>query len=273
MSETRGCTHDRAFLTCTIVANAPLFSKPGEGLVTEMAVGWEGPSPQPGQFFMLRLVRSGFLLARPISVSGYTKGLVNFLIAERGKGSRELVQARPGAPIELAGPLGNTWPGLLAQKGNREDRSSINHDNQKPLALLGGGIGIAPLIYLSNYLEPDTFHFYGGFRSSPYGLESIPKEVLTIATEDGSAGYHGRIPDFFNPERYRAVYACGPAPMLKRITELCSQAGVPCTISLEERMACGVGACLGCTIRTTRGNRRCCADGPIFPAEEVLFDV
>lgn len=258
MAETGTCTHDRAFLTCTIIANAPLHAVPGEALVTEMQVSWEGPAPKPGQFFMLRLARSGVLLGRPISVSGYNKGLVSFLIAERGKGSRELVQARSGELIELAGPLGNTWP--LPPQGDG------------PIALIGGGIGIAPLIYLSETLRPERFHFYGGFRSQPYGLESLPRDRLTLATEDGCAGHRGRIPDFFTPTQFRAVYACGPTAMLKRIADDCVQAGIPCFLSLEERMACGVGACLGCTVRTTQGNRRCCADGPIFPAEEVLFD-
>lgn len=258
MTETAHCNHDRAFLSCTIVANAPVHASPGEGLVTEMQVSWEGPAPLPGQFFMLRLERSGVLLGRPISVLGYRKGLVGFLIAERGKGSRELVHARPGEAIELAGPLGNTWP--LPPKG------------EGPIALVGGGIGIAPLICLIETLDPGSYHFYGGFRSQPYGLERITQDRLTVATEDGSTGQRGRIPDIFKPTGFRAVYACGPTPMLKRIAEDCGRSGVPCAVSLEERMACGVGACLGCTVRTTGGNRRCCADGPIFPAEEVLFD-
>ncbi|AEJ20655.1 dihydroorotate dehydrogenase electron transfer subunit [Gracilinema caldarium] len=256
MADSSTCHHDRAFLSCTIVANAPIHTVPGEGLVTEMQVSWEGPVPQPGQFFMLRLERSGVLLGRPISVLGYRNGLVSFMIAERGKGSRELVTARAGEAIELSGPLGNTWPVPPLGDG--------------PIALVGGGIGIAPLIYLSERLPPGSFHFYGGFRSKPYGLEGFPPESLTLASEDGSVGYRGRIPDVFNPAGFRAVYACGPTPMLKRIAEVCGQA--PCYISLEERMACGVGACLGCTVRTTRGNRRCCVDGPIFPAAEVLFD-
>jgi NAD(P)H-flavin reductase len=258
MAESSSCSHERAFLTCTIVANAPIHAVPGEGLVTEMQVSWDGPAPQAGQFFMLRLERSGVLLGRPISVLGYTRGLVSFLIAERGKGSRELVMARPGEAIELSGPLGNTWPNPPEGEG--------------PVALVGGGIGIAPLINLIEEHIPKNYHFFGGFRSRPYGLEAIPPEHLTIATEDGSAGCRGRIPDFFTPAGFRAVYACGPMPMLKRIAESCRLAGIPCYISLEERMACGVGACLGCTVRTTGGNRRCCADGPIFSAEEVIFD-
>jgi NAD(P)H-flavin reductase len=93
-----------------------------------------------------------------------------------------------------------------------------------------------------------------------------------IATEDGTMGHTGRIPEFLDPSGYAAVYACGPEPMLRAVAVSAKQAGVPCFVSLERHMACGVGACLGCTVRTARGNRRCCADGPIFNAEEVFFD-
>jgi NAD(P)H-flavin reductase len=87
----------------------------------------------------------------------------------------------------------------------------------------------------------------------------------------------GRIPDYLDPSQYRAVFACGPVPMLKAVAAKCKQAGTPCYVSMEQRMACGVGACLGCTIKTTarqsgEANRHCCTDGPIFNAEEVIFD-
>lgn len=290
MAETGTYTHDahkRAFLTATIIANPVIHEAPGEGRVSEMQVDWPGPEPLPGQFFMLRLQRSAVLLGRPISVLDSTRGMVSFLIAERGRGSRELVHALPGERLELTGPLGNTWPGAtgLASVGPIPGESAPGKPAtdepflpasaalpQKPLALVGGGIGIAPLIFLSRTLPAGSYYFYAGFRSRPYGLERLPPGQLTIATEDGSAGHRGLIPDFFTPADYRAVYACGPTPMLRRLAEDCGKANVPCYISMEERMACGVGACLGCTVRTIRGNRRCCADGPIFPAEEVFFD-
>ncbi len=266
MAENTRCSHDRAFLPGTIIANPIIHRAKGEGAVSVLQVSWDGPTSRPGQFFMVRLVRSGVLLGRPISVLDHRKGILSFLVAERGAGSRELVQGRPGDTIELAGPLGTTWPSLP------ELTSDSSSAEQRPIALVGGGIGIAPLLFLSRTMDTADFRFFAGFRSRPYGLESLPAQSLTIATEDGSAGHRGRIPDFFNAAEYRAVYACGPTPLLKRIAEDCVKATVPCFISLEERMACGVGACLGCTVRTKQGNRRCCADGPIFAAEEVLFD-
>ncbi|MFQ3547224.1 MAG: dihydroorotate dehydrogenase electron transfer subunit, partial [Termitinemataceae bacterium] len=126
--------------------------------------------------------------------------------------------------------------------------------------------------YLAIRLPAGTYDFYAGFRSRSYGLDGLTAGTTVIASEDGSSGRRGLIPDFFDPVQYQRVYACGPLPMLRAITRKCEAAAVPCHISLEERMACGVGACLGCSIRTVHGNRRCCADGPIFDAQEVLFD-
>ena len=106
------------------------------------------------------------------------------------------------------------------------------------------------------------------FRSSNKQNEAR----LIIATEDGSEGYKGFITDFLELKRYAAVCACGPLPMLKTVGAMCGKAGLPCFVSMERRMACGLGACLGCTVKTINGNKRCCADGPIFPAGELHFD-
>jgi NAD(P)H-flavin reductase len=194
------------------------------------------------------------------------------MIALRGKGTAELAGLGCGGRAELTGPLGNAWTDLLpAEKGGGAT------------ALVGGGIGIAPLLALALELRDAGagFDFYAGFKtltSNPNDREYgelfgplFPGEII-LATEDGSRGNTGRIPSFLDPGTYRTVCACGPEPMLKAVTDVCAAAAVPCFISLERRMACGAGACLGCTVRTTRGNRRCCADGPVFPAAEILFD-
>ncbi|MDR3114940.1 MAG: dihydroorotate dehydrogenase electron transfer subunit [Treponema sp.] len=228
---------------------------------------WPGPYPRAGQFFMLKPQRSSVFLGRPISVAWWKPphdrggaGLVGFSIAKRGKGTAELAALQCGELVELTGPLGNYWGAL--------DPEPL----QGPIALVGGGIGVAPCAAFAEELPPGTFHFYGGFKSLPFGLEKIPHASCIIATEEGGQGRQGRILDFLEPARYRRVYACGPEPMLKAVAGLCKNLGVPCFISMERHMACGVGACLGCTVRTIRGNRRCCVDGPIFRAEEVLFD-
>jgi NAD(P)H-flavin reductase len=230
---------------------------------------------------MVKPKRSGVFLGRPLSAAGWSADLrhlpgepagtpgaeyrVRFLLVPRGKGTGELAALRAGEEAELTGPLGNAWEDFLPPR-------------EEPVALIGGGIGIAPLLAFAGELPQGRFDFYAGFRTlrgEENGLlgpvRSRARETF-IATEDGTAGRKGRIPDLFDPAAYGAVFACGPEPMLRRIAAQTKQAAVPCLVSLERRMACGVGACLGCTVQTARGNRRCCADGPIFNAEEWYFD-
>ena len=123
---------------------------------------------------------------------------------------------------------------------------------------------------------------YAGFKNalkdeekkSLLGFSLLEAEKIIIAAENSEDkdGQRGKIPDFLDPQNYSAVCACGPEPMLKTVAQKCKAAGIPCFVSMERRMACGVGACLGCTVNTVNGNRRCCADGPIFKAEDVFFD-
>jgi len=256
-------------------------------------------SPQAGQFFMIKPKRSSVFLGRPISVAKWEPAAtdrnfirkkargkktpfqryltgkylesdtVSFLIARRGQGTQELAAMRTGEEAELIGPLGNAWADFLppAQNGGK-------------IALIGGGIGLAPLNALLCETPGYLFDVYAGFRagfksdaekSALLGAANKANKIV-IATEDGADGHKGRIPDFLEPGQYAAVCACGPEPMLKAVAAKCKAAAVPCFVSLEKRMACGVGACLGCTVKTVNGNRRCCADGPIFKADEVIFD-
>jgi len=252
------CSTEKAF------REAPLIGADDwGGGIFELRLAWTGPAPLPGQFFMLRAPRSPVLLGRPISVFGWTAapgssgGELRFLVARRGAGTADLAALRPGDTAELTGPLGNTWP---------------DPPPEGTVALVGGGIGLAPLAFLADRLDASRFDFYAGFRSRPYGLDDLKARRRIIAAEDGSADHQGRITDFLDPSSYAAVYACGPEAMLRTVAAACGAAGKPCYLSLERRMACGVGACLGCTVRTSAGNRRCCVDGPIFAASEVLFD-
>jgi len=254
---------------------------------------WPGPAPRGGQFFLIKPRRTGVFLGRPISVAGWKPGknaggILRFFVVRRGLGSRELVDIRPGEEAELIGPLGNYWAladifasGIL-ESGSAEPDSVDEYEEHDPIALVGGGMGIAPLLAFAGELgdssrNPVPYDFYAGFRTGSFGLESIKSQTsgprsLTIATEDGSEGVKGRITEFFTAVGYSGVFACGPEPMLKVVGDACIASEVPCFVSLEKHMACGVGACLGCTVKTTNGNRCCCADGPIFNAEEVCFD-
>jgi len=129
-----------------------------------------------------------------------------------------------------------------------------------PLALVAGGVGVAPLLALADTLDV-AFDFYAGFRETPLAL---PWPAVVVSG--------GLITDVFDPAPYAVVYACGPAPMLKTVAARCAASGTPCFVSLERRMACGVGACLGCSVNTVHGPRRCCVDGPVFDARDVIFD-
>jgi NAD(P)H-flavin reductase len=164
---------------------------------------------------------------------------------------------KPGEEAELSGPLGNSWPVELIPKG--------------PVALIGGGAGIAPLLSLVPALKRRPFDFYAGFRTGSFCLENIKPRTLIISTEDGSQGMKGRILDFFSPIEYSGIFACGPEPMLKAAADTAIAHNIPCYVSTERHMACGVGACLGCKIKTARGNLCCCTDGPIFSAGELYF--
>jgi NAD(P)H-flavin reductase len=236
---------------------------------------WRGSSPQAGQFFMVKPARSAVFLARPLSVAGTGGGIVRFLVAQRGAGTEEFAAMGENEMALLTGPLGNCWD------------SFIPKTRGKPVALLSGGVGIAPLAAFCSELTQwggHDFELLSGFRRGADGVAlfsalGIRADGAVIAGEDGIEGENmpanvrqGLITDFFDAGKYAAVFACGPVPMIKAAAMLCRKAGVPCFVSLETRMACGTGACLGCTVRTRSGNRRCCADGPIFDADEVFFD-
>jgi NAD(P)H-flavin reductase len=254
------CASDKAFMEVRILTSSALGPD-----VSAIECAWAGPPPLPGQFFLMRAMRSSVLLGRAISVFGWrpyrdgggqSGGVLRFLVARRGRGSAELVDLPPGDTAELTGPLGTGWP---APADGRT-------------ALVAGGVGIAPLAFLASSLPAGSYDLYAGFRSGGYGLDSFKPRSTIVATEDGSAGRHGRIPEFFDPGAYATVYACGPEPMLGAVARACASTGAKCYVSMERRMACGVGACLGCTVLTVSGNRRCCVDGPVFDAREVILD-
>lgn len=246
---------------CSVVESAIPF-----GSVWYLKVSVQGrngenvPSPLAGQFYMLRSQRSGLLLGRPISVYGsrrFSQDSLNveFLILLKGAGTKELVTLQSGDGIELIGPLGNSWP--------------LPAENAKVLCI-GGGVGVAPVAGFASTLPKKSYDFVAAFKSGSYGLNYIAPENLLITTDDGSVGIRGMVTAAVSVEsvrKYDVVYACGPMPMLAAIQRICREAKVKCWISMENRMACGLGACLGCTISTKEGNKRCCKDGPIFDSD------
>jgi len=235
-------------------------------------------TPKPGQFYLMRSAKSAVQLDRPISVyraeekidnaSGTKIVLLEFLILEKGRGTQELCTLQTDDEIELIGPLGNTFAEFYS---GRQKKDSVE------TCIIGGGIGIAPVAFFASTLEPKSYDFYASFKSGSYGTERINPARLVVTTDDGSEGIHGMLSVALDAQKirdagYKEVFACGPTPMLAYVQKICKEAGVKCFLSMENRMACGVGACLGCTINTTQGNKRVCKDGPVFDADSVQFE-
>jgi len=234
--------------------------------------------PAPGQFYMLHPLRSNVLLGRPISVYHAEKKdevtEVYFLILVKGNGTRELCSLMTGDKVNLLGPCGNRFENPEAlQKSLADD----NKSKSKKVCIIGGGIGVAPVAGFAESLPPKSYDFYASFKSGSYGLDYIQPSKLTITSDDGSVGIHGMLPAALTEEvlrkgNYSVIYACGPTPMLAYVKEIAEKCGILCYISMESRMACGVGVCLGCTIETTEGMKRCCKDGPVFDSRILPFE-
>jgi len=170
---------------------------------------------------------------------------------------------KSGETLDIMGPLGNGFP-----------------MTDKPAILVGGGIGIPPMLELARQL-PGEKHIVLGYRDQTFLLDEFRRLAsLSIATEDGSLGAKGTVLDAIEQDQVKGqvLYACGPMPMLKALSAYAREKGIEAWISLEERMACGIGACLGCIIsskdkdaHSNVHNKRICKDGPVFNAGEVNF--
>jgi dihydroorotate dehydrogenase subfamily 1 len=234
---------------------------------------YESSLPRPGQFYMLHAQKGKALLGRPISVYKVEKVaqfnesipkflvIISFLILKKGKGTEDLCTLSENDIVEILGPQGNTFP---EPKPNTK------------VCIVGGGIGVAPVANFAQSIPDSSYDFFASFKSGSYALDYVSKTNLTITTDDGSVGLHGMLPtaltkELLEEKKYSAVYACGPTPMLSYVQKICMESNIPCYISMEARMACGAGACLGCTVRTTEGNKRCCKDGPVFDGSILDF--
>ena len=219
--------------------------------------------PHAGQFFMLRSwgADEAPTLSRPISVHGYeaATGELQFLYEVRGLGTQKLAAALPGQTVQVTGPAGNGF--IPAEYTGR-------------IAVVGGGIGTAPLLQLVKELDAagKRPEFFCGFRSGSYGLDEFAPycEGVHLATDDGSEGFHGFVTQILEPKDFDLVLCCGPTPMMRAVAKLCKEAGTRCLVSLENKMACGIGACLGCTCHAHTGAKCVCKEGPVFDAEEVF---
>ena len=211
-------------------------------------------SGNPGQFYMLRFIGQDPLLPRPLSICDLDEEGITFLFQKVGRGTAMLSQMSLGSPVELLGPLGNGF------KFN---------DSKERIALIAGGIGIAPFLYVAKQM-PNPIELFAGFRSTPYFLEEFKPYVdaLHVATEDGSQGTKGYVTKNLDLDRFDLVLACGPNVMLQSLQGQLQDKKAQ--FSMESHMAC-VSAQFGCNIETT-SECSVFATGPIFDAKEVLFN-
>jgi dihydroorotate dehydrogenase electron transfer subunit len=207
----------------------------------------------PGQFYMVKAWDDSMPLMRPISVYNVEGNTLHFLYKIVGKGTEYLSTLKIGDSVDLLGPLGNGFP--------------CNEVSGK-IALVGGGIGIPPLFETAKQLTNNGCHVdvFLGYKDELFAFEPFEDvcENIFIATENGDEGYRGFITDIFQAQNYDAVFTCGPEIMMMKVKQLCDNQNVPVWLSMENRMACGIGACLVCTCKTTEGMKRCCKEGPVF---------
>lgn len=218
-----------------------------------------------GQFVHIKV--DGFQLRRPISICEVGERTIRVVFDVRGEGTEALTRLNQGDLIDLIAPLGNGFTLL---------------DPDSPVILLGGGIGVPPMLQVAKHYGENATAILGFQTASKLILEedfrAAGAETL-ICTDDGTVGHHGLVTDLLRERLEKGkptmVYACGPKPMLKGVAALAKEFDVPCEVSLEERMACGVGACLVCQCKLVRSGQEfsahVCKDGPVFKGEEVVL--
>lgn len=226
----------------------------------------------PGQFVNIKCCKGlEVLLRRPISICSVDKDKETFDIVFqlKGRGTELLSEKIVGDSVDFIGPLGNSFN--ISSKYRR-------------IAVVGGGIGIFPLLYLLKETPDAHRHAYLGFRNQENAVLidefQAESEKLSISTDDGSMGYKGVITESLkkdiNDEKFDIIYTCGPMPMIKEVAKISAQGGIKCQVSLEQRMGCGIGACLVCACKIGKPDnweyKRVCKDGPVFWSDEVIFD-
>jgi len=232
----------------------------------------------PGQFLQVKVNDSCLpFLRRPFGVHRVNASNVEVLYEALGQGTRILAQRKAGEYLDVIGPLGN---GFDYRSEYRVPSTAI---------LVAGGMGVAPLVFLADRLVKRGTRDEGRGTIALIGARTREQLLcvdefnklgcdVRIATDDGSKGFKGRVTDllkkFLHGTLYTVhctIYACGPRPMLKEISRLAKQYNLPAQVSLEEHMACGIGACLGCVVNTIDGYKRVCKEGPVFQAKEIVF--
>ena len=222
---------------------------------------------KPGQFISVYSNDKSRVLPRPISICEIDreKGTLRIVYRVVGKGTEEFSKAEAGDSFEILGPLGNGFP--------------IEEAKGKKVLMIGGGIGVPPMLQTAKEIEGEAI-IVSGYRNQDLFLKEELESAgtLFIATEDGSVGTKGNVVDAIRENQIEAdmMFACGPKPMLRALKNYALEKGIPCWISMEEKMACGVGACLACVCESKEidshskvKNKRICKDGPVFLSTDI----
>ena len=251
--------------TVTVVSQEQL----ADGIFSMWIQTEAAKTARPGQFISMYTNDGSKLLPRPISIceidTETSKLRVVYRVTAEKTGTEQFSKMKAGDTLPIIGPLGNGFP-LEAGKGKRA-------------FLIGGGIGVPPILELAKQLDCEK-QIIMGYRDADTFLKEQFEEngTVYISTEDGSVATKGNVIDAIRENGLEAdiIYACGPTPMLRAIKQYAEEQGIECYISLEERMACGIGACLACVCQSKEkdhhsnvNNKRICKDGPVFLSTEV----
>ena len=251
--------------TVTVVSQEQL----ADGIFSMWIQTEAAKTARPGQFISMYTNDGSKLLPRPISIceidTETSKLRVVYRVTAEKTGTEQFSKMKAGDTLPIIGPLGNGFP-LEAGKGKRA-------------FLIGGGIGVPPILELAKQLDCEK-QIIMGYRDADTFLKEQFEEngTVYISTEDGSVGTKGNVMDAMRENGLEAdiISACGPTPMLRAIKQYAEEQGIECYISLEERMACGIGACLACVCQSKEkdhhsnvNNKRICKDGPVFLSTEV----
>ncbi|QIB69644.1 dihydroorotate dehydrogenase electron transfer subunit [Aminipila butyrica] len=236
---------------------------------------------KPGQFVNLYLADKSMLLPRPISICDIEEGCMTLVYKVVGKGTKALSAYKEQDDIRVSTPLGNGY----FIEGEELEHHTCDYRGKK-VALVGGGIGVPPMVLLAKRLQEQGAEVTAvvGFPEEAFLIQELKGfcQSVHIATDRGTIGFHGNVLELIQEKEILAqeYFACGPKVMLRALSQWCQQQQLSCQVSLEERMGCGYGACVGCTCKikvvTEAGveiqQKGVCKHGPVFFGEEVAWD-
>lgn len=255
-------TNKNSRINCKIISNKSLVNQVFEMILSCPEIV---NMTMPGQFVNMYCRHQGRLLPRPISVCELNKekGQLHLIYAVLGEGTKEFSSYKAGEFMEIMGPFGNGF--------------NLNKIVDEHL-IIGGGVGTPPMVELCKQLKGKKT-IVVGFRDNPYLVDRLQKYGhVYVTTDDGSVGFKGHVIELMEQKNLRGnIFACGPTPMLKGVQVFADKYGLDASLSLEERMGCGFGGCVGCVTKiiadTEAGYvyKKVCKDGPVFNAKEVMF--